>query len=161
MSKSKKKLPPYLYGHLHKHKALLHKNLHHQLGFSQYWETWLKPIGCSVHWRWGQGWCRLPAYWESTGPDGLTTNFLTHAWGLIKGDVMATLIQFYDLWGRRWYLLNTVHITLIPKAKDAMRVKYFRPMSLMHSITKILCKLLSLRLAPFLQQIGSPFPDAC
>lgn len=73
--------------------------------------------------------------------------------GLIKGDSLAALNQLFDLRGRRWFLLNTAHITLIPKAGDATRVKDFRPISLMHSIAKILCKLLSLRLAPYLQQI--------
>lgn len=50
-------------------------------------------------------------------------------------------------------MLNSAHITLIPKSTDATRVKDLRPISLMHSIAKILCKLLSNRLAPFLHQI--------
>jgi hypothetical protein len=52
-------------------------------------------------------------------------------------------------------LLNTAHIVLLPKKNDAMDAKDYRHVSLMHSATKILCKLLANRLAPELHHLVS------
>lgn len=61
--------------------------------------------------------------------------------------------QLFALRGKRWHLLNAAHITLLPKADDATKVKDFRPISLMHSVEKILFKLLANRLAPIPKQL--------
>jgi hypothetical protein len=79
-----------------------------------------------------------------------TVDFFKFCWQIIGQDVINALNQLFDLRGRRWHLLNSAHITLIPKTNDATRVKDFRPISLMHLVGKIACKLLANRLAPFL-----------
>lgn len=63
-------------------------------------------------------------------------------------DAVAALNQLFQLCAKRWHLFSCAHITLIPKADDIVRIKAFRPISLMHSFAKILSKLLSLKLAP-------------
>ncbi|WVZ90185.1 LOW QUALITY PROTEIN: hypothetical protein U9M48_036512, partial [Paspalum notatum var. saurae] len=50
-----------------------------------------------------------------------------------------------------WFrLLNTAFITLLPKKVDAIQVKEFRPISLIHSVAKLVTKVLANRLAPLL-----------
>jgi hypothetical protein len=45
------------------------------------------------------------------------------------------------------HLLNSAYITLIPKTVEALEVKDYRPISLIHSFTKIITKILANKLA--------------
>jgi hypothetical protein len=47
---------------------------------------------------------------------------------------------------RGFEVLNTAYITLLPKKVDAEQSKDFRPISLVHSFTKLITKLLANRL---------------
>ena len=67
--------------------------------------------------------------------------------------MISALNQLFSLRGNRWNLLNSAFITLLLKSPDASKIKDFRPISLMHSIGKIVCKLLANRLAPLLHRI--------
>jgi retron-type reverse transcriptase len=49
--------------------------------------------------------------------------------------------------------LNSANVVLIPKKEGSQDISDFRPFSIMHSIGKILTKVLSNRLAPKLNQI--------
>lgn len=51
--------------------------------------------------------------------------------------------------------LNTGYVTLIPKQQGAEQVKAFRPISLVHSIAKLITKLLASRMARKLQGMVS------
>lgn len=53
------------------------------------------------------------------------------------------------------YLLNSASVILLPKSIEAMAVKDYRPISLIHSFAKIVTKLLASRLAPKLYQLVS------
>jgi hypothetical protein len=53
----------------------------------------------------------------------------------------------------KFRLLNTA--TLLPKKVDAVEVKDFRPISLIHSFAKLVTKLLANRLAPLLPSLLS------
>jgi hypothetical protein len=55
----------------------------------------------------------------------------------------------------KFRLLNTAFITLIPKKIDAMQVKDYRPISLIHNFAKLVGKVLANRLAPLLPSIVS------
>jgi hypothetical protein len=55
----------------------------------------------------------------------------------------------------RLYLLNSAYITLLPKKSEAIEVKDFRPISLIHSFAKIVTKILANRLAPKLPDLVS------
>lgn len=51
--------------------------------------------------------------------------------------------------------MNSANIVLIPKKEGADGVMDYRPISLLHSIAKILSKLLALRLRPHMQSLIS------
>jgi hypothetical protein len=57
--------------------------------------------------------------------------------------------------GKHWNLLNTASIVLLPKKNEPVDARDYRPVSLMHSAAKILCKLLANRLAPELKHLVS------
>jgi hypothetical protein len=50
----------------------------------------------------------------------------------------------------KFRLLNSAFITLLPKKRDAVEVKDFRPISLIHSFAKLVIKVLANWLAPLL-----------
>jgi hypothetical protein len=52
--------------------------------------------------------------------------------------------------------LNSAFITLLPKVEGATSVRDFRPISLVHSLAKLVTKLLANRLADRLQNMVSP-----
>ncbi|WVZ94091.1 hypothetical protein U9M48_040028 [Paspalum notatum var. saurae] len=92
---------------------------------------------------------------KAPGPDGFTGRFYLSCWQLIKEDVMAVLTAV--LLGRvaKFQLLNSAFITLLPKKADALEVKDYRPISLVHSVAKLVTKLLANRLAPRLSDLVS------
>ena len=55
----------------------------------------------------------------------------------------------------KFRLLNTAYVTLLPKKVDAVEVKDFRPISLIHSFAKLVTKILANRLAPLLPSLIS------
>jgi len=74
---------------------------------------------------------------------------------VIKADLMAAIITVQQGDARGLGLLNAAYITRIPKKKDALAAKDFRPISLVHSFGKLLTKILANRLAPFLDSLIS------
>jgi len=97
---------------------------------------------------------------KAPGPDGFTGRFYKSCWPIIKNDVMAAL---HSLWNRNFrnlWKLNCAYITLIPKKPDAIQVKDFRPISLVHSFAKLVTKILANRLAVRLDEMVSPNQSA-
>jgi len=74
---------------------------------------------------------------------------------VIKDDIMEAprVIQEGD--GRKLHLLNSAFLILIPKKPDAVEVKDFRLISLVHSFAKLVTKILANRLAPRLNSLVS------
>jgi len=68
-------------------------------------------------------------------------------WTTIKQDVLAALAAVHRGNFRNLNLLNTELLTLLPKKEDAVQVKDFRPISLIHSFAKLVTKLIANRLA--------------
>uniref|UniRef100_A0A453G6D3 Reverse transcriptase domain-containing protein n=1 Tax=Aegilops tauschii subsp. strangulata TaxID=200361 RepID=A0A453G6D3_AEGTS len=64
------------------------------------------------------------------------------------------------LWGRGFSCLNQALLTLIPKRANAASLGDYRPISLIHLVAKIFAKVLSLRLAPKLNNLVSPIQNA-
>lgn len=52
-------------------------------------------------------------------------------------------------------MINTANIILIPKKTDASCISDYRPISVIHSLTKIFSELLANKLAPILDEIIS------
>jgi hypothetical protein len=77
------------------------------------------------------------------------------AWQIIKSDSMAAIGRLMQGDDNKLYLLNSASVILLPKSIEAMAVKDYRPISLIHSFAKIVTKLLASRLAPKLYQLVS------
>jgi hypothetical protein len=93
---------------------------------------------------------------KALGPDGFTGRFLQSAWPIIKQDVLQALVAIWSMDTRSLYLLNQAYMVLIRKKKDAEKIKDFRPISLIHCFSKLFAKLLSSRLAPFMNRLVLP-----
>jgi mannosylglycoprotein endo-beta-mannosidase len=91
----------------------------------------------------------LPAG-KAPRPNGFTAGFYRKCWSVIKDELILEINQLHSLRGRRWNLLNSAHISLLPKGMGVCKVKDYRPVSLMHSVAKIVSKMMANRLAPCL-----------
>ncbi|WVZ83247.1 hypothetical protein U9M48_030415 [Paspalum notatum var. saurae] len=92
---------------------------------------------------------------KAPGPDGFTGLFFKSTWLVIKGDIMSVFNAFWSLDTRSLYLLNDAYLVLLKKKPDAQEIRDYRPISLIHSVSKLLTKVLSVRLAPKLGRIIS------
>ena len=94
------------------------------------------------------------------GPDGFTGAFFKSCWSIIKVDVMLAISRFSNLHASHLHWLNTADVALIPKKHGAEDISDYRPISLIHSIAKLLAKVLSTRLATVIHSISSPAQSA-
>lgn len=76
-------------------------------------------------------------------------------WDVIKGDLMAAVNYFFLQHDQHFKHLNSAHIILIPKKSDATCVGDYRPISLTHSVAKLISKLLANRLSVHLDELVS------
>jgi hypothetical protein len=83
---------------------------------------------------------------RAPGPDGFIGLFYQKAWATIKQDVMAALLKLYVGDGKGFNRLNQALITLIPKKPDTIIVRDYRPISLVHSFSKLFSKIIANRL---------------
>lgn len=84
---------------------------------------------------------------KAPGPDGYIGIFYKSVWELIKHDVLAAIIFFYCQHDHQLNLLNSSHIVLIPKHAEARTIGDYRPISISHSIAKLISKRMANRLA--------------
>jgi hypothetical protein len=89
-------------------------------------------------------------------PDGFTGRFYQVSWPIIKGDVVRAFNAFWLLDSRSFHLVNQAFMVLLRKKKDACHVTDFRPISLIHNVSKLIAKVLSARLAPHMLQLVQP-----
>nr|GEW81979.1 RNA-directed DNA polymerase, eukaryota, reverse transcriptase zinc-binding domain protein [Tanacetum cinerariifolium] len=82
---------------------------------------------------------------KSRGPDEFTFGFYRRYWSMLESDVVDAVSYFFNH-GKFPKGGNSSFIALIPKLQDAKLVKYFRPISLIGSLYKIIAKVLSNRL---------------
>jgi hypothetical protein len=68
--------------------------------------------------------------------DGFIGAVYQKCWDIVKGDVIAAVMQLSQLRGRTFNLLNIANIVLLPKKEEAIRIEDYRP-SLVHSISSI------------------------
>ncbi|KAM0924080.1 hypothetical protein ACQ4PT_005078 [Festuca glaucescens] len=70
---------------------------------------------------------------------------------------------FWSLWSgdcRGLHVANQALVSLLPKHADAVEIKDFRPISLIHSVAKLVAKVLSSRLAPRMAELVGPQQSA-
>jgi len=92
---------------------------------------------------------------KAPGPDGFIGYFYKASWELIKEDLLAAANYFYSNHDQHFSLLNSAHIVLLPKKEDASTVGDYRPISLSHSVAKLISKMLATRLSSDLDTLVS------
>nr|GEY33496.1 putative RNA-directed DNA polymerase, eukaryota, reverse transcriptase zinc-binding domain protein [Tanacetum cinerariifolium] len=96
---------------------------------------------------------------KAPGPDGFTFGFYRRFWYRIDNDVYVAVKHFF-ICGEIPKGCNSSFIALIPKIPDANLVKYFRPISLIRSLYKIIAKILANRLVGVLGDIVNEVQSA-
>jgi hypothetical protein len=84
--------------------------------------------------------------------DGFWIEFFQVCWSFIKNDMVELFASFHDQ-SMDIKRLNYGIITLLPKTKEAVRIKQFRPICLLNCIYKWFTKTLTLRLEPIIKRI--------
>jgi hypothetical protein len=112
----------------------------------------LQPLGDPFSWlEIEQAIKKAPAS-RSPGPDGFTNEFFKFYSTEWKDDLMLLFGEFYSktvaLNG-----INLANIMLLPKNDEATSITDFRPVSLQHSIPKLMAKVLANRLQPRMKHL--------
>jgi hypothetical protein len=89
---------------------------------------------------------------KSPGPDGFNIDFFKKCWHIVCEDFYSLCEAFYSK-NLCLQSINGLHITLIPKKDDPMKVSDFRPISLLNNSAKLITKLLANRLQPVLPSL--------
>jgi hypothetical protein len=87
--------------------------------------------------------------------DGFMGAFFKKCWDIIKVDVMNVVHLFGSLHAENFHWLNSANIALLPKKDGVEDIADFRPISLIHAISKIISKMLALRLGPLMDDLVS------
>lgn len=93
---------------------------------------------------------------KAPGPDGFTGLFYKSCWEVIKQDVVEAVGAVHEGDARQLNLINSAYIVLLPKKDDPMVVGDFRPISLVHSVAKLITKILAHLLAPHIGRLVAP-----
>ena len=83
---------------------------------------------------------------KAPGPDGFNDIFFRACWSTIKHDILAAFHQFHHLAGD-FKPLNKALVALLPKKDGAETIADYRPISLIHSVAKLIAKVLQFRLS--------------
>lgn len=86
---------------------------------------------------------------RAPGPGGITGSFFKTCQAIIKNDIMAVFQAVHSGRAHGFEIL-------LPKKQDASEVRDFWPISLVHSVAKLIAKTMSLRLAPVLRTLVTP-----
>lgn len=99
--------------------------------------------------------------WKGTRAGWVHRTIFQNVLGLhIKGDLVPALQQIYQLRGQHLQLVNSANITLLAKKDDPMAAIDYGPINLMHSVAKLVSKIMANRLAPVLPSLVSPCQSA-
>jgi hypothetical protein len=91
-----------------------------------------------------------------SGPGGFSASFLQLAWSIIRLDAMAVFDAFWYHDMRNVHNVNRALMTLLPKSSEADALKDYRPISLIHLISKLMSKVLANHLAQRLNELVHP-----
>jgi hypothetical protein len=90
---------------------------------------------------------------RAPGPDGFPGAFYKSAWHIISGEVMEAIEAFCARNTRHLRKLNNAIVVLLPKMIGANSPSDFWPINMIHSFSKLLSKILALRLAPRMKDL--------
>jgi hypothetical protein len=91
---------------------------------------------------------------KAPGPDGFPARFFQRNWGVLKDEIIQSVILFFET-GSMPPGVNDTSIVLIPKVDNPTELKDFRPISLCNVVYKIISKCLVNRLRPLLDEVIS------
>ena len=86
---------------------------------------------------------------KAPSPNGFTSNFFHHFWGMIKDEVWAIVEESRTSRGVL-KAFNATFLALIPKSEGDDAPGKFRPITLCNVIYKIISKFIANRLKPLL-----------
>lgn len=89
---------------------------------------------------------------KSPGPDGFSALFFQKFWDVVGHDVIIALLGVLND-GASLKDWNTTLVTIIPKIKDPLLLKDFRPISLCNVCSKIVSRAITNRFRPILSKI--------
>jgi hypothetical protein len=90
---------------------------------------------------------------KAPGPDGFVGHFLQVAWPVIRVDLVATFDAFWCLDTRNFHSINEALMILLPKSAEAVSIRDYRQISLIHAVGKLFSKVLANHLEPKLSSI--------
>nr|CAD1823673.1 unnamed protein product [Ananas comosus var. bracteatus] len=96
---------------------------------------------------------------KAPGPDGFPMLFYQRFWTILKDDIMDVFDSFYN-GSSDLTRLNISWICPISKKKDVTSARDLRPISLVHSMPKLISKVLATRLQRFMNLLINPFQAA-
>ncbi|CAL1369899.1 unnamed protein product [Linum trigynum] len=91
---------------------------------------------------------------KAPGPDGFSFEFYKRCWNFVKIDVLNCFSEFFAT-GRLPKIATHSFICLVPKKGATEDIKDLRPIGLMGSVNKFICKVLSKRLGQVLPAVVS------
>lgn len=91
---------------------------------------------------------------RAPGPDGINFKLLKARWDTVKDDFYH-FVKHFEKFGKLEAGCNASFITLVPKVKNPIGLKDFRPISLVGCQYKVLPKLLATQLQVVLPQVNS------
>ena len=96
---------------------------------------------------------------KAPGPDGIPVEFYQTCWPIIRHDIMNLFKDWYE--GKlKLFRLNFGMIILLQKSKDANSLPKYRPICLLQVLYKIITKVVTLRVEPFMDKLISPCQTA-
>jgi hypothetical protein len=96
---------------------------------------------------------------KAPGPDGFSMAFFHKCWDIVGDDVMGFFEEFHTHC-KFEKSLNATFIALIPKKRDALNIRDYRPISLVGSMYKLLSKVLANRVKTVLELLISDSQNA-
>jgi hypothetical protein len=88
---------------------------------------------------------------RSPGPDGWTTEFFSFFFDLVGPDLLQ-MVEDTRIKGKVHKSINSTFLVLIPKENHSVTFNDYRPISLCNLIYKLVSKVISNRLKPFLER---------
>lgn len=92
---------------------------------------------------------------KAPSPDGFTGAFFKACWAIIKNDLMAVISLFSNLHAENIHWINSANVVLPPKKDGAKSITDYRPISFINAVTKIVAKMMVMRLAPLMNTLTS------
>lgn len=89
---------------------------------------------------------------KAPGPDGFNFSFVKKAWSIMKQDILAFFVEFYEH-ASFAKGINCTFVALVPKVEGASTFSEFRPISMVGCVYKILAKVLANKFRKVLPEI--------